>query len=164
MKTGFIKFLKDMKAALPAALALILLFLPNRWFNPSGLLVLMPVFYFFIFNRKYMNFFVCLLFLTVLDYNQGSIFLWMFLFILCGVILSFQKIIILKEQKLSAALFFFIFITAGQTIHWAVLSYNSNLGLAAAALLFLKAMWGAVFTSFLYVPSSFLFAKVMDDR
>jgi uncharacterized membrane protein len=155
---------KKTKMIIPALLAMLLLFLPSPVLNPGGILALIPVFYFFVKSPKYMNFFVSLFFIMVLDYNQDTIFIWTFLFILMYVAMSFQKVIILKEQEFSAALFFFVFVLAGLLTQWFGIIWPGNLGWADSFVLLLKALWTAVLSGALYIPASWFFMRFVDDR
>lgn len=153
-------YLKVVKAVFPSVITLALLALPHSFLNPGGILALIPIFYFFIFDRNYMNMFMVVIFLGIMDYNQSTILLWVMSFLLMHAALSVQNMIILKEQKLYAAPFFtsFVFIVC-------LVRFIMELGLADLRFIdsfyiLMKIIYAAGFASALYIPFSFLFEKL----
>jgi hypothetical protein len=153
-----------MRAVVPALLAVLLLFLPHPSLNPGGILALVPIFYFFVKNPKYMNFTVSLVLLMILDYDNDTTFIWSFVFVLFYVVSNFQKVIIFKEQKFSAAFFFFLFVFMGLFIQWFGMVWPGVLGWGDSLLMLLKVFWSALFTAAVYVPASVLMERIADDR
>jgi hypothetical protein len=158
-------YLLKLKIFLPLFFALILLNLPNNIFNPGGILCLIPIFYYFIYNPKYMNFLMVFFLLLLLDYYQNQNVLWSFLFICFYVALSIQKTIIIKNQNMNSFVFFIVFVAAGCLIQFISIILSVSLEWVDIMKIFGKELWVIVLLSALYIPFSFIFNKIkIDDR
>jgi hypothetical protein len=52
----------------------------------------------------------------------------------------------------------------GLGLQWLDMMFSAGLGWTDGALLLLKAIWFAGLSGALYIPSSYMFKRIMDDR
>ncbi|MDR2685984.1 MAG: hypothetical protein LBB23_04400 [Rickettsiales bacterium] len=152
------------KAILPATLAIFFIFTPSSFLNPGGIIALIPIFYFLLISEKYMPPLLAFALIMFLDYMQNSVYIWTFIFMIFVSVESIQKIFVLREQKLNAAVIFTALIFIGCILQWIIAMNVAGLGWSASFLLLFKAIFAIIWTSAIYIPASYLFRGIFHDR
>lgn len=131
------------KKALPFLMTVFLWRLSVAWWNPAGILALIPVFY-YTFVRP-VNWFVLVgaLFCFLIDYGCGLPLFWTFLFCLFYAANGFQNYIDAPHMDNNAIYLFMLFIGLGILI--LIVSGFSWMGLV-------NNLWLFVWLSVLYLP------------
>jgi len=101
------------KQAFPFIITLILWYLAIPFWNPAGILALIPIFYYtFVKPTKFYSFFA-LIFCFLIDYRCNLLLLWTFLFCLFYAINGFQKYFDVSRMDNDAIHIFMLYIGIG---------------------------------------------------
>lgn len=152
MKTNIINFFRIL---FPFLSVIFLWRLSVPFWNPGGILVLIPIFYCTFIKRVpwFMPF--GLLFCFLLDYNLGALCYWTSIYCLCYALNGFQNFIDLEHRDLNSLDMFMMFVGLG------------ILGFELAHLnwtTFGRMIWVFVWLSVLYLPITRLISMVHHDR
>lgn len=151
MKTVVINFLKK---AFPFIMVIVLWRLSGRFWNPGGILAMIPIFYCsFVKNTPYFTIFA-VLFCFLIDYNFDTKLFWTTIYCLTYAINGFQNYINFSESEFNAIQPFMIFMISALFLmsvahmNWTVL---------------FRMLWIFVWASVLYIPVTQLIKKVSYD-
>ena len=137
------KFLYFLKKSLPFLMTIILWRLSVSFWNPSGLLALIPIFYYTFV--KPVDWFAPfgLLFCFLIDYRSNLHLFWTIMFCVFYAINGFQNFIDIKNVEKNAIYIFILFIGSGIFILTCMdLTWNN----------FINNLWLFVWMNVLYVP------------
>ena len=152
MKESVIKFLR---AVFPFLTVIFLWRLAIPFWNPGGILALIPIF-FCTFIRPvpwFMPF--GLLFCFLLDYNLGSLCYWTVIYCLCYALNGFQSFIDFEHRDFNSIDMFMIYIGIG-ILFFEIAHLNwTTLG---------RMVWVYIWLSILYLPITKLIDGVHNDR
>ena len=152
MMTRFVNFIR---IAFPFLAVIFLWRLSIPFWNPGGILALIPIFY-CTFIRPvpwFMPF--AMLFCFLIDYNLNTLCYWTAIYCACYAINGFQFIVDLPELDYNAIDFFMVFIGVGlfiseiAHINWAV---------------FGRLVWTFAWLVALYLPITNIIRTVKNDR
>ncbi|MCM1294428.1 MAG: hypothetical protein NC311_02605 [Muribaculaceae bacterium] len=151
MTENLIKFLR---AAFPFLLTIALWRLSSPFWNPGGILALIPVWY-YVFVRRVPWFglfglIVCFL----IDYKFNTIFLWTSIYCLFYAANGFQSVVDMTQMERDAVAAFMVFIGFGILI---------AVGTAFSFTNILRGVWMFLFASALYIPIIQLTKRVRHD-
>ncbi|MBO4626306.1 MAG: hypothetical protein J5679_03500 [Alphaproteobacteria bacterium] len=152
MKRSVINFLRK---AFPFLTVIFLWRLNIPFWNPGGILVLIPVFY-CTFIRP-INWFMPfgLLFCFLLDYNLGAICYWTSIYLLCYALNGFQNFIDFTHRDFNSIDVFMLYIAIGLFFfEFAHINWTT----------FGRMVWTFVWLSTLYTPITQLINRVHNDR
>ena len=152
MKENIIHFLR---AAFPFLSVIFLWRLNVPFWNPGGILAIIPIFYCTFI--KPISWFMPfgLLFCFLLDYNLGALCYWTAIYCLCYALNGFQSFIDFQHRDFNSIDIFMIYI---------------GLGLAGFILSHLnwttfgRAVWLFIWSTILYIPITNLISRVHNDR
>ena len=125
------------------------------FWNPGGILALIPIFYCTFIRPTHWFMPFGLLFCFLLDYNLGSLCFWTAVYCLCYAIKGFQIFVDLKDLDYNAIDIFMIFIGIGM-----LLSEIPHLNWT----IFGRMLWTFAWTVTLYLPITNLIRWVRHDR
>jgi len=137
------RFLYFLKKSLPFLITIILWRLSISFWNPSGILALIPIFY-YTFVRP-IDWFAPfgLLFCFLIDYRSNLNLFWTIMFCVFYAIDGFQNFIDVKNIEKNAIYIFMLFIGSGIFIlTWMDLTWNN----------FINNLWLFVWMNVLYIP------------
>lgn len=137
------KFIKILNDAIPFLITIFLWRLSVAWWNPAGILALIPIFYYTFV--KPINWFVLFgaIFCFLIDYRCNLPLFWTSLFILFYAINGFQNYIDAQHMENNAVYLFMLFIGIG--IFVLIISKPSWIGL-------INNLWLFIWLSVLYLP------------
>lgn len=151
MTENLIKFLRVMS---PFLLTIALWRLSAPFWNPGGILALIPVWYYvFVRHVPWFGLFgviVCFL----IDYKFNTTFLWTSIYCLFYAVNGFQSVVDLNQMERDALAAFMLFIGTGILI---------AVGSAFSFTNILRGVWIFVFASTLYIPVIQLMKRVRHD-
>lgn len=151
MKKAVIDFLKT---AFPFLLTVALWRLSIDFWNPAGILAIIPIF-FCSFVRPINWFGLFSVFMCfVIDYKFETVCFWVAIYCLIYAINSFQNIIDLTRMEANGILAFIFFITT--TVFIQILSNFTLLNM-------LGGIWIILLTTVLYIPITTLIQRVQND-
>lgn len=152
MKEMVIKFLR---AVFPFLAVIFLWRLNTPFWNPGGILALIPIF-FCTFIRP-VSWFVPfgLIFCFLLDYNMGSLCYWTTIYLLCYALNGFQTFIDFKNRDFNSVDIFMLYFGIGLFIFEIAHLNWTTIG---------RMVWVFVWTCLLYLPITQLIARVHNDR
>jgi len=152
MKQNIIHFLR---AAFPFLSVIFLWRLNIPFWNPSGFLAIIPIFY-CTFIRPISWFMPFgLLFCFLLDYNLGALCYWTAMYCLCYALNGFQSFIDFQHRDFNSIDMFMIYIGFGLAgFILAHLNWTT----------FGRAIWMFIWTTILYIPITNLIHRVHNDR
>ncbi len=152
MKNKIIQFLS---AVFPFISVIILWRLSVVFWNPAGILAIIPIFYCsFVKPVPWFTPFA-ILFCFLIDYRFDSLFYWTFIYCLFYAVNGFQSFIDLSRLDKNA-LQIFMFFFGISTLVLSFMHFNfSNL---------LRAIWLSAWVSALYFPITSLIKRVCNDR
>ena len=152
MKETIIRFLR---AIFPFLSVIFLWRLSVPFWNPGGILAIIPIFFCtFVKPTPYFMLFG-LLFCFLVDYNLGSLCHWTVIYCLCYALNGFQTFIDLQNRDFNSLDLFMIYIAIGfilfemPYINWTT---------------FCRMVWTFTWLSILYLPITKLINKVRNDR
>lgn len=151
MTENVIKFLK---AVFPFLLTIALWRLSSPFWNPGGILALIPVWYYvFVRHIPWFGLFgaiVCFL----IDYKFNTTFLWTSIYCLFYAVNGFQSVVDLNQMEHDAVSAFMLFIGVGILISVVGAFSFTNI---------LRGVWMFLFASALYIPIIQLTKRVRHD-
>ncbi len=152
MKNKIINFLRD---AFPFIAVIVLWRLSVAFWNPAGILAIIPIFYCsFVRPIPWFAPFAAI-FCFLIDYRFDSLVFWTVMYCLFYAIIGFQSIIDLSKQDNNALKIFMVFFGISLLI-LSFMNFNvSNL---------IRAGWTFAWVSTLYIPVTALIKRVCDDR
>ncbi|MCR5194585.1 MAG: hypothetical protein K6B71_03635 [Alphaproteobacteria bacterium] len=151
MKRDIINFLIK---CFPFLLTILLLRLSAPWFNPAGILAIIPVFYCsFIRPVPYFTFFAILI-CFLIDYKFGTVFTWTIFYCLYYAVANIQTFIDLTHTDKHGFYAFMIFI--GVIILTILLAGLTFLNFLMSGLLFL-------YVCAMYIPITMIINKVVKN-
>lgn len=151
MKTVVINFLKK---AFPFIMVIVLWRLSDRFWNPGGILAMIPIFYCsFVKNTSYFSIFA-VLFCFLIDYNFDIKLFWTSVYCLTYAINGFQNYINISESKFNAIQPFMLFMI--------IVLFLISVAHMNSTVLF-RMLWIFVWVSILYIPTTQLIKKVSYD-
>ncbi len=152
MKQNFINFLKN---AFPFIAVIILWRLSVAFWNPAGILAIIPIFYSSFVKPVPWFAPFAVIFCFLIDYRFDSLVFWTVMYCLFYAINGFQNIIDLSRVDKNAINIFMIFFGIS-TLILSFMNFNfSNI---------IRAIWLFAWVSTLYIPITALIKKVCDDR
>ena len=152
MKQNFINFLKN---AFPFIAVIILWRLSVAFWNPAGILAIIPIFYSSFVKPVPWFAPFAVIFCFLIDYRFDSLVFWTVMYCLFYAINGFQNIIDLSRVDKNAINIFMIFFGIS-TLILSFMNFNfSNI---------IRAIWLFAWVSTLYIPITALIKKVYDDR
>lgn len=101
------------KQTFPFLITLILWYLAIPFWNPAGILALIPIFYYTFVKQKNNYTLFALIFCFLIDYRCNLVLLWTFLFCLFYAINGFQKYFDITRMDDNAIHMFMIFLSLG---------------------------------------------------
>jgi len=152
MKEVIIKSLRKM---FPFLTAIFLWRLTMPFWNPGGILALIPIFY-CTFIRP-VNWFMPfgLLFCFLLDYNLGALCYWTAIYLLCYALNGFQSIIDFQHRDFNSIDMFMVYIGIGLFVfEVAHLNWTT----------FARMIWTFTWLTALYLPITNMIHRVQNDR
>ena len=152
MKENIVKFLR---AAFPFLSVIFLWRLAIPFWNPGGILAIIPIFYCTFINPIpwFMPF--GLIFCFLLDYNLGALCYWTALYCLCYALNGFQSFIDFQHREFNALDIFMLYIGIG-LIGFEIAHINcTTMG---------RMIWTFVWMTILYIPITQLISGVYHDR
>ena len=152
MKENVINFLR---AIFPFISVVFLWRLAIPFWNPGGILAIIPIFYCTFIRpvRWFMPF--GLVFCFVLDYNMGSLCYWTALYCLCYALNGFQSFIDFEHRDLNSLDMFMVYIGIG-----IIVSEITHLNWTT----FGRMLWAFIWVVALYLPITRLIGGVHHDR
>ena len=151
MKNNALNFLR---AAFPFLITIALWRLAVRWWNPAGVLALIPIFY-ATFVRPVPWFApFALIFCFLLDYSFDTMFIWTVLWCIMYAANGFQTAIDITRMDMRGLMIFIIFMAVGMIATTAG---------AFHIIPILGAIWTYAWTCALYVPITALMERIGDD-
>jgi len=144
-----------LRAAFPFALTLFLWRLGTAWFNPAGMLALIPIFYCTFIRPKpwFAPFGIIMCFL--LDYKSDTLLYWTSVFCLCYAANGMQTAFdITQAAKRGAGMFAALFSAAIMIISLPHLTNIANT---------LRMVWTIAWECAAYFPITFIIKRVADD-
>lgn len=152
MKPNLINFLKN---AFPFIAVIILWRLSVAFWNPAGILAIIPIFYSSFVKPVPWFAPFAVIFCFLIDYRFDSLVFWTVMYCLFYAINGFQNIIDLSRVDKNAINIFMIFFGIS-TLILSFMNFNfSNI---------IRAIWLFAWVSTLYIPITALIKKVCDDR
>lgn len=152
MKESFLKFLRII---FPFLSVIFLWRLAIPFWNPGGILAIIPIF-FCTFIRPVAWFMPFgLIFCFLIDYNMGLLCYWTFVYCLCYALNGFQSFIDLQHRDFNSIDMFMVYIGIGlflseiSNINWTVLG---------------RTIWIFIWLSALYIPITKIIDGVRHDR
>ncbi|MDR0967803.1 MAG: hypothetical protein LBL75_03190 [Rickettsiales bacterium] len=147
---------KVINILLPFFATIFLWRLTSNFFNPGGILVMIPVFYYSVFLGRTEFIPMAILGCFLLDINFNTTLLWTILFCVFYGVINLQNIINPYMQKMRGIYLFMCFIGAGVIMIsiWDMFQTSS----------FIPLLWGAwvfIITAALYLPITYLFQRVI---
>jgi hypothetical protein len=152
MKESIIHFLR---AAFPFLTVVFLWRLSIPFWNPAGILALIPIFYCTFIRPTHWFMPFGLLFCFLIDYNLNTLCFWTAFYCLCYAINGFQFIVDLPELEYNAIDFFMVFIGIGMLLS-EILHINWTV--------FGRLIWTFAWMVVLYLPITNLIQAVRYDR
>jgi hypothetical protein len=131
--------MKYLKLFFPFLITLALWRLSVPFWNPAGILALIPIFYFTFFRTHPWFALFGAIACFLIDYKMGTTLFWTSLFLAAYALNQFQTVINLTERRLGAIFFFMIYIAIAFMI--IVFDWLSFTGLFATFWLFLWLSW-----------------------
>ena len=152
MKYKIIKILRD---AFPFIAVIVLWRLSVAFWNPAGILAIIPIFYCsFVRPVPWFTPFA-ILFCFLIDYRFDTLFFWTIMYCVFYAINGFQTVFDLTRVDKNALNILMIFFGVA-TFILSIINLNvANL---------MRAVWLFAWTSTLYIPITALIKKVYDDR
>lgn len=146
---------KILKTAFPYLAVLLLWRLSASFWNPGGILALIPIFYYSFIKpiRKFSLFAVIFCFL--IDYKFDSLLFWTSFYCLFYAINGFQSVIDLTRQK-NDGIFVFMMYFGISSILLAIIGF-SFIG-------FVHALWLFLWMAILYIPFVIIAKRITNDR
>ena len=152
MKSKIIHFLK---LAFPYISVIILWRLSVVFWNPAGILAIIPIFYCsFVKPIPWFAPFA-IIFCFLIDYKFDSLFYWTAAYCIFYAINGFQSFIDLSRLDKNALQIFMVFFGIS-TLILSFMNFNFSI--------FIKSVWLFAWVSTLYIPITALIQKVYDDR
>lgn len=152
MKQNLINFFKN---AFPFIAVIILWRLSVAFWNPAGILAIIPIFYSSFVKPVPWFAPFAVVFCFLIDYRFDSLVFWTVMYCLFYAINGFQNIIDLSRVDKNAINIFMIFFGIS-TFMLCIMNFNfSNI---------IRAIWLFAWVSTLYIPITALIKKVCDDR
>lgn len=152
MKSKIIHFLK---LAFPYISVIILWRLSVVFWNPAGILAIIPIFYCsFVKPIPWFAPFA-IIFCFLIDYKFDSLFYWTVAYCIFYAINGFQSFIDLSRLDKNALQIFMVFFGIS-TLILSFMNFNFSI--------FIKSVWLFAWVSTLYIPITALIQKVCDDR
>ena len=152
MKENVINFLR---AIFPFLSVIFLWRLAIPFWNPGGILAIIPIFY-CTFIRPVSWFMPFgLLFCFLLDYNMGSLCYWTVIYCLCYALNGFQSFIDFEHRDFNSIDIFVLYIGLG-LVFFEITHLNWTT--------FCRTVWVFVWTTILYLPITQLINGVHHDR
>ncbi len=149
-------FTNAFHAILPTALLLIFWNLSHPIWNPGGILMVIPAFFFIIYYPNKLPFSIAFLMFLLLDYTNDTLLMHTFLFLLIYGVLGIQNIFNLTQQKMNSWFFFSCIMSCALIIMGAISSIASGALISLTMLI-----WTIILTCCLYYPLSLIFNKLM---
>lgn len=138
----------------PLLAVIILWRLEISFWNPGGILAIIPIFYYsFVRPVNWMPF-ISILFCFLIDYNMDTKLFWTTVYFIAYAINGFQYFIDLQRTDKNAVVPFMIFMGAALFI---LMIANFS------GIMFLRIIWMFVWVSGLYIPTTQLLRKVHQD-
>ena len=152
MKDSVIKFLRK---SFPFLTVVFLWRLSLSFWNPGGILALVPIF--FCTFIKPVNWFMPfgLLFCFLVDYNLGALCYWTTIYLLCYALNGFQSVIDFQHRDFNSIDMFMLYIGIGLFIF-----EIAHLNLTTLA----RTIWVFLWMTILYLPITNLIYRVQNDR
>lgn len=148
------RIIKFLKAAFPYIAVLLLWRLSTPFWNPGGILAIIPIFYYsFIRPTPWFVPFAAL-FCFLIDYRFDTLLFWTALYCLFYAINGFQNFVDLTRQKSDGILVFMGFFGAGIVILCLTGWTFSNIP---------RAVWLFLWATVLYIPFAALGKRISDD-
>ena len=152
MKSKIIHFLK---LAFPYISVIILWRLSVVFWNPAGILAIIPIFYCsFVKPIPWFAPFA-IIFCFLIDYKFDSLFYWTAAYCIFYAINGFQSFIDLSRLDKNSLQIFMVFFGIS-TLILSFMNFNFSI--------FIKSVWLFAWVSTLYIPITALIQKVCDDR
>lgn len=152
MKQNLINFFKN---AFPFIAVIILWRLSVSFWNPAGILAIIPIFYSSFVNPVPWFAPFAVVFCFLIDYRFDSLVFWTVMYCLFYAINGFQNIFDLSRVEKNALYIFMAFFGLS-TLILSFMNFNfSNI---------IRAIWLFAWVSTLYIPITALIKKVCDDR
>ena len=152
MKDSVIKFLRK---SFPFLTVVFLWRLSLSFWNPGGILALVPIF--FCTFIKPVNWFMPfgLLFCFLVDYNLGVLCYWTTIYLLCYALNGFQSVIDFQHRDFNSIDMFMLYIGIGLFIF-----EIAHLNLTTLA----RTIWVFLWMTILYLPITNMIHRVQNDR
>lgn len=152
MKLQLIYFLRKI---FPFLLVVALWRLTNTFWNPAGILALIPIFFCtFVWPVKYFVLF-SILFCFLIDYNANTLCYWTVIYCIMYSANGFQNVFFLNRMDKNALPVFMVCFGIS-LLFLALVNFNFYI--------LLRTMWIYLWGSFLYLPITTLIKKVNSDR
>lgn len=143
------------KTLFPYILVLLLWRLSLNFWNPCGVLALIPIFYFsFIKPVAWFTFFA-VIFCFLIDYNCDSLLFWTSIYCIFYAFSRFQSLIDLTRQEKDGLFMFMSFFGFGILV-LTIIGFNF-IGL-------IHSVWLFLWASILYIPIVALSKRITNDR
>lgn len=143
-----------LRKLMPFLLTLGLWRLSVAFWNPAGILALIPIFYYSFINKKPGFSVYALLFCFLLDYNFNTLLFWTSLYCFTYAVIGFQNFIDLSKLEKNGTHAFMIFLGTGIFLLTCINLNLSNL---------IRSVWLFAWVTTLYIPTTALIKKVSDD-
>ncbi|MDR0727043.1 MAG: hypothetical protein LBF37_03185 [Rickettsiales bacterium] len=143
-----------LKTAFPFLAVILLWRLSVPFWNPGGILALIPIFYYsFIKSASWFVFFAAV-FCFLIDYKSDTLLYWTTIYCFFYAINGFQNFVDLTRQKNDGLLIFMGYFGASAAL-------LSLIGWSGAG--FIRAIWLFCWASVLYIPFTVLARKITDN-
>lgn len=152
MKKQLIYFLQRL---FPLLIVLLLWRLSVPFWNPAGILAIIPIFYCSFISPEPWFTPYAILFCFLIDYKSDTLLFWTSMYCLFYVINGFQNFVDLRRLDRNALPIFMIFFGISVLI---LICINFNLDIMV------RSVWLFAWTSVLYLPITILIKKVCRDR
>lgn len=151
MKENVINFFR---AAFPFLITIALWRLSTPFWNPAGVLAMIPIFYYSFVRRTAWFTPFAILMCFLLDYQFNSVCLWMAIYCLGYSVNGFQSYIDISRMDMDGAAAFLFFIGIGLIVLLVMDFSFANL---------IRGMWIFAWSAALYLPSCAIFKRVAND-
>lgn len=147
--------IKSLRALFPFLSVIFLWRLNIPFWNPGGILAIIPIFYCTFIKPVpwFMPF--GLIFSFLIDYNLGALCYWTCIYCLCYALNGFQTFIDLQHRDFNSVDMFTIYIGLG-LVFFIVPNLNWTI--------FGRTLWLFIYTTLLYMPITRLIDRVQNDR
>lgn len=148
------KLTKFLKTAFPFLAVILLWRLSVPFWNPGGILALVPIFYYSFINPTPWFVFFAAVFCFLIDYKSDTLLFWTAVYCFFYAINGFQNFVDLTRQKNDGLLIFMGYFGVSAAL-------LSLIGFSWAG--FVRAAWLFAWTSVLYIPFTALAKRISDD-